>query len=287
MDNGYSGTATCNACGYDLHGLSLDGACPECGRPVADSLRGIELRFAAPDYLATLRGGITLYLAVSLLELLVAFLSWPLATSIGARNPAGIEAIFSMAGVMLSIVAGLGFVKFTSPDPGLLAAEQPRNARRLARVGMLLIIGGAVIRFIIQMTVGGTTMTGLFPGMTLTLTTPTLSMLMASVINAAGFLLFFFQGLRYASWLFGRVPDVQGVRLCGTAMWALPLIAILGLCVCIGPVIAKVLHLLLLWRLRGHLESALKSALRPQRLATGIVVPPEPPPQDPSSGRQP
>jgi hypothetical protein len=283
MNPALSGHTPCNACGYDLHGLPLDGTCPECGRLVANSLRGDALRFASPDYLATIRKGIDLYLAMAATEILLAFASFPVASMVAkGASVAQVENLLLMVGVVLSLAGSVGFVQFTSPDPALIASEQPRNARRLARAGMIMLIAAGVGRFVHQMLFGGTNMTGLFPGFGLPIARPSIFSLAELLVTAAGFLLFFFGGLRYAAWLFRRVPDLRGVRMCTLYMWLLPLIAIVGLCVCVGPLVAKVLHMVLLWLLRGHLAQA----LRQQRLGMIVVAGP-PSPQDPSSGRQP
>jgi hypothetical protein len=60
---------TCLACGYDLRGLAPDGACPECGTPIAFSVRGDFYRFGDPDRIGRLATGasiigITLLLAL-------------------------------------------------------------------------------------------------------------------------------------------------------------------------------------------------------------------------------
>ena len=144
------------------------------------------------------------------------------------------------------------------------------------------LVRAGVGRFVNHLLFGGATMTGLFPGFGLQVAKPSIFSMAESLVTAAGFLLFFFGGLRYAAWLFRRVPDLRSARTCTLYMWLLPLIAIVGLCVCVGPLVAKVLHMVLLWQLRGHLAQA----LRQQRLGVAVVAEP-PPPQDPSSGRQP
>ena len=62
----FTGHAPCNQCGYDLHGLPLDGHCPECSRPVALSLQGDELRFASTPYLETISKGLKIYFVSSI-----------------------------------------------------------------------------------------------------------------------------------------------------------------------------------------------------------------------------
>ena len=52
----------CIRCGYNLRGLVDEGNCPECGRPVSDSLRGDVLEHADPQGLDKLRFGCALKL---------------------------------------------------------------------------------------------------------------------------------------------------------------------------------------------------------------------------------
>lgn len=47
----------CFGCKYSLKGLSLDSKCPECGKPVTESLRRDLLRFADPAYVQRLKSG--------------------------------------------------------------------------------------------------------------------------------------------------------------------------------------------------------------------------------------
>lgn len=47
----------CSRCAYELHGLSRDSACPECGTPVEHSLQSDALIFASPTHLRRLRLG--------------------------------------------------------------------------------------------------------------------------------------------------------------------------------------------------------------------------------------
>lgn len=48
---------SCLGCGYSLEQLKRDGVCPECGRPIEDSIRGARLDYADPAYVRTLRRG--------------------------------------------------------------------------------------------------------------------------------------------------------------------------------------------------------------------------------------
>ncbi len=57
----------CVHCGQLLQGLSPEGACPECGKPVSDSTRADRLVFADIGWLRRLRWGIMLLLVLAVL----------------------------------------------------------------------------------------------------------------------------------------------------------------------------------------------------------------------------
>ena len=58
---GPDGTVTadiaCRRCGYNLRGLPVDGRCPDCAMPIAASVRGDDLVYADPIWIAKLTLG--------------------------------------------------------------------------------------------------------------------------------------------------------------------------------------------------------------------------------------
>jgi hypothetical protein len=58
----------CAGCGYNLRTLTFSGRCPECGEPVAMSLRSTAFRFRNPATPKRVRNGITLFIAGVLLS---------------------------------------------------------------------------------------------------------------------------------------------------------------------------------------------------------------------------
>src|SRR5262245_32112317 len=56
----------CVACNYNLRGLDLDGACPECGLAIERSIHGDLLRFADPAWVRTIASGAN-WIVVSIL----------------------------------------------------------------------------------------------------------------------------------------------------------------------------------------------------------------------------
>ncbi len=287
MGDSYTGNATCNNCGYSLHGLDVDGACPECGRAVLTSLQGDSLRFASPDYLLTLRRGITIAIAFGIASMVIVFVTEVVTTVIGRLGPGSRQAGL-WVGLLMSWIAAAGFIQFTTVDPGLGDAEQPGSARRLARLGAVLMIGGELASALAGMLPGAPTRLTL-PTSAAGLTLPWLASLLSGLVMWAGFLFYFFQGLLYAEWLFRRARDPNGVRACRRYMILLPIIAVFGTCVCgLGPYVAKILHWHLLWTLRTRIADSLAVQRMEQviadNVARGATLPP--PAQDPGEGRQ-
>lgn len=79
----------CVHCNYNLRGLTVDGACPECGRPVADSTRDDALRGADPIWL---RRAARATLALAAVAAVAAFVSasW-IAVVYDAPLPGGVS----------------------------------------------------------------------------------------------------------------------------------------------------------------------------------------------------
>jgi hypothetical protein len=70
----------------------------------------------------------------------------------------------------------------------------------------------------------------------------------------------FFSSLVYTAWLFRRVPDIESMKTCLRYRWILPLVSVFGLCCMgLGPLIASVMYLNQLWKLRGYLKQAIES----------------------------
>src|SRR5687768_15434828 len=65
-------TLHCIDCGYDLRGLPAENNCPECGRPVLDTLERDTLRFRDPFWLGVLAEAMTWQLAATVVGTLLA-----------------------------------------------------------------------------------------------------------------------------------------------------------------------------------------------------------------------
>ncbi len=242
----------CIHCGYRLDGLHAAGICPECGRLIEDSLQGLLLRFASPEYLREVLSGLSLYLNGILA--MVAVMALGFAGNMYSPNNATIGAAITALGLIPSVMMILGFWKFTAPDPGYVGQETPDDARRIARISLVvnavMTAIGAVFEFLGY---AGKPTNLLGGGM------PLWVLLIGAILILVGLVTWvaqFFAGLKYTSWMMSRIPDEELVKRCKKYMWLLPLVFVLGLaCAGLGPLIALVMYWNHLDKLRKYLQT--------------------------------
>jgi hypothetical protein len=115
----------CRNCSYNLRTLPTSAVCPECGLPVALSLRSDLLRFSNPDWLILIRRGM-LCMFVGVLAILI------LSRGFGGRIRFG-----GGIGILQQAIAEgmvlIGAWIMTTPDPGGLGEEQYGIWRRAVR----------------------------------------------------------------------------------------------------------------------------------------------------------
>lgn len=145
------GDLTCIHCDYNLRTLSPASLCPECGRPVSDSLRSDFLQYAPRPWLRELASGaawIRWAPLVAVAMSLLAMLALDALQAMGIVTPHGVKSTFGvftqaipLAGAML---AGLiGCLRITSPEPGRGPRTQSIRTSRTAR--MMILAAAAVL----------------------------------------------------------------------------------------------------------------------------------------------
>ena len=271
-------SVACTRCGYNLRGLSATGKCPECGWSVDASLRGGLLAYSGPEYLEALVTGSTVVIwtniANAVLNLgmvaavfVILALSGASPSGAGQGGPLpGIAALQLMEvgatglGLLVTAASLLGYWLLTSPDPGTAATEQPRAARRVVRGAVIASTGVQLVALVLHLLGPGTFASGAG-----TPVAPNAFSHAAQAMGVAGTLLLvvqFFAMMLYVRWLALRVPTEDLVKQTQIYMWLLPLLAVVGaVCVGIGPLIAWVLYVVLIWRLRRFLRAAREQAL--------------------------
>lgn len=260
--------ATCTRCGYNLRGLGASGKCPECGWAIEASLRGGLLRYAGPEYLSSLALGAKIVFilnianavlsSVVLFGTIAAVIAFSNAAQATAGTPAAPVALFNLIestatgfSVLATAVSLVGYWLLTTPDPALSQAEQPRAARRVVRAAVAAAAGiqalALVAAFLTPRLATGA-MAPVNPGPAFQIVSGGLGVL-GTIAGAVQF----FAMMLYARWLALRVPDPDMVQRTRTYMWLLPVLLTVGTCLLVGPIVAWILYLLLIWNLRKHI----------------------------------
>jgi hypothetical protein len=256
----------CLICGYNIKGIQTEDNCPECGTPIARSLRGFLLRYSAPEYLQTLRRGITIVEVSILLQILftvgTVVVTIVVRTSLAGGAPpakgappggSGLglawEQTQQIAGMLIQWLGLWGWWMFTSEDPGLTTQDPAHKARRFLRlfltISAVLAMGGAIMVFIPQMRSQIMGAAGGLPSI------PGLSILLiVGILGLIAQLVGFIATMNYMAYLSRRVPDAAIEQKVKRYRWLFPVLYVFG---CgIGGIIAFVMYIILLeeWRKR-------------------------------------
>lgn len=145
----------CRGCEYNLRGQRPDGACPECGLAVADSLVTDGLAFADPRWLDCLIRGanrlsigmvVLIVLSIVGVGVMVVFMFASMSGSPGGGTsapPAASPVVGMLYGLFIGLISlgvlGQGFWLITTPEPG--REHQAAVSRQLAR----WLVPGAIV----------------------------------------------------------------------------------------------------------------------------------------------
>lgn len=127
----------CRRCGYNLKTLQADAKCPECGTPVADSLRGNRLRDADPQWIERVELGIKLKLWNIVLGILGGAVVGFLVTQ---GFP---DASMVLVALAASVVGLCATFNITTQEPRIALQDDPEKLRRALRVcAVVAFVGG-------------------------------------------------------------------------------------------------------------------------------------------------
>lgn len=255
----------CLGCGYDLGGLPSDGACPECGAPVARSLKGPLLRFASGELLAKLHTGVVLVIAGTIAQLAltgVAFVAG-IAAAISGSAPfiRSAQVLSAIGSTVLTVAILIGWWLVTTPDPGVAPRWDARRTRRWVRITVIIQIGASLLQ------------------MFSTLATPALQTggmavwivgIGVALVAIGAWIAAFFAQMLYLRWIARRIPDPRVVEWTKMMMWLGPLLYTVGmLALFLGPLAAMILYLIMLNWVRKDLKRIRRSrddGFSPERL---------------------
>lgn len=255
----------CVRCGYNLLGLRVNGICPECGTPVADSLKGFLLQFSDATYLKTVQSGVGLVLNAILLMIVlsvIGLVAGVAAASGGVGSQATIQVGLAFGSLVLTGMLLLGYWRYSQPDPAYVGMERTDSARSVIRGSVIAMAIISLLSLVIQVMLllsfaaADVTIIGIFVAISLAL----------NLLSLVAWLVNFIATTRYTRWLAGRIPDAYIVRRTRRYIWLLPVVAIVGAPVLfIGPLFALVRYWNLLDRVRKQLK-AIRTTGQPAEL---------------------
>jgi len=247
----------CFSCGYDIGGLAVEGACPECATPIARSVQRPLLRSASERYLFTLRRGILLTLwgvvagSVTTVTCAIAFVV--IANSSKNVSVRGTVLLLSLCGTVAAILVLAGWRLMTARDPSVPALLDAAYARVCVRLAALVLLASTLSQFVLMLIMVRSPSAGAFSVWYL---------LMFGSFGLGAVALY--AQLFYLRWLAFRVPHRNLVNRTETLMWLFPLLFLLGsFLFMLGPLIAVVLYCGLLLSLRTHVQRALDEGPAP------------------------
>lgn len=256
----------CVRCGYELMGLPSSGACPECGAPVIQSLMGDLLRFSSPAYVAMLKLGALIVVLATIGEVLASIAGIGLAIAMPAQG----QMLTQLLSVGASLALLAGWWLLATPDPAQEGRDQAVNSRIVLRVALIVQLVCTVGTFVLAMAPGslGATLsptTG-SPGSQLAavFSNPVVVLAMlAGVVNFAAMVTAYIASMFYVRALCRRLPNPELENFAKLMTWLGPLLSTVGIMVCIGPLVALVLRVVIVERVRQNLRRVQREMLEP------------------------
>jgi len=269
----------CRGCGYDLAGLNVGGVCPECAKPVQDSLHGDLLAVAPREYLQFLHRGAVAVLAsiifyvLGSLTAIIARISTSIAfsgASPAARTGSALDTERTIAAftggvsVLYAFLSVAGWYWFTERDPGSSSTDKSDTFRRVVRgtaiANACCVIAKAGFEFfgvgMNQSLIAAAGRTSGDPTITLAMV---ILLIMSGLVTLSIFALCAVQiifSLNYLGWLAGRIPEPTMQRTALQYRWLLPVIFVVGyICIGLGPLIALVMYYNLISRFRIRIRN--------------------------------
>lgn len=261
----------CITCSYNLMGLPVSGPCPECGTPVAHSLRDNLLINSSPDYLARIHKGVFLVQTAIIVAIVLFLLS--IFGGIGAMflmsraatpgpgaatvtNWSLVLAYFGGAISLVTSVIGLyGWWLFSDADPRSDSGDRGEKPRRIVRA--TLAIEFALL--VLSQSSGIASQTALAGA-----GVPVLSLQVATIVFTIGYYIAlavrYFASMLYVRWLAPRIPNPKAHTHAKRMLWLGPVLCTVGALACyIGPLVALVMYYNLLDWVRIDLKRIRKT----------------------------
>lgn len=234
--------AACTVCKYNLRSLEPAGFCPECGQPVAVSLRewGRYLRHAPLPYLQKLVRGTRLIVWAVIISIVGSVALWVGSLIVAAQVSAAFRAaggatlpqpilLVNVASWVLSlgvmVMIAIGLVNFTTRDPRELDKPEPRfAARRMVRyalVGLPLTFLAAVVMGVMATFAGAVQAPAMAFGGVMIAT------IVIGLLHGLNYVVLVLAGLRHARHLMRQVPNPGLASFATVLFWGACVVGIL------------------------------------------------------------
>ena len=253
-----TGDRLCGRCGYNLRGLRMEGACPECGASVHSTVKGNLLETASGRYLRTVDRGLTVTVwsvaAITAIWTIGLFVALYLGiVSAFAGDPSDqvlLRAWLKLCGSFPLAALAVGCWMFSSADVAGGRNDAP-VLRVVLRTSAIAATAGSLLTAIVTFQLPAPLIDLLDQA---TSPAPSGLVVVAVLAEAAGLLGWaglFFSSVLYVRWLSRRVPDEESIDRARRYLWLVPLVYILGACFIVGPMLAAGMYAYLFWRLQG------------------------------------
>lgn len=236
----------CVGCGYNLRGLEPGGKCPECGLDISRSLHGDQLVYSSGEYLAALCRGIRLIFVALIARVLIIVVGIVVGLLIGINADSispGVESLVmglaALADAAVAIVLIVGWWLFSTPDPSITSANTGDTARKFVRITVLISGVAGILN-----STGETYQ--------VTVASPLVFLAAAlAIIVLVAWVVSFFASMIYIRWLAKRIPSERVDKRAKLLMWLGPVLMTIGmLCIGLGPLVAVILYIILIYRMR-------------------------------------
>lgn len=248
--------ALCRGCGYELTDLHPHGNCPECGKPIRQSIRGDLLAYCSPEYLQSLHRGVIAILASIIFNLLAICVSLFAGAAAGVMTGTGatrtgsaaavettIAAFAVFASIVQTAIGTAGWWWFTEPDLGVGIKDKAEQTRQLARICALASGTASILSSVAKLisVVFGQSTAASTPSHAAIIELLAILLGIAVFAGIVAWIVLFFASMNYMSWLYTRVPDHMMRDRSLKYRWVLPLWFGPGILLCgLGPLIALI-----------------------------------------------
>ena len=198
------GDVPCRKCAYNLRGLPVAGRCPEYGTPVGISVHGDLLRYSDPQFVETLRRGISFILwgilALFVASVLAGILSAALRRSVGGSL---VIQFVALVGYLPLLIGGW---LLTVPDPSGVGEDSYGTPRKIIRFSLAV----GLVNHLINIAIG---VGPVAPVVLLALRSVSFAAAMVGLVGE-------FAQLYYLRRLALRIPDADLSERARFLMWA-------------------------------------------------------------------